>query len=66
MRKYEAVKYCAFCGNEIHDEYFRYRDNFLQMKYFDEPDGSDNIFCSRICAGEALMLDIFYGEKEEP
>jgi hypothetical protein len=50
---------CAFCGQEITDRVFRYMDNFLQVKYFEELDGSDNMFCSSECAGRSLMLEDF-------
>jgi hypothetical protein len=65
--------YCAHCGQEIRKRknergniytgYYRYLDNFLQVKYFEELDGSDNVFCSRQCAGEALRL--VYSELDE-
>jgi hypothetical protein len=47
----KKVVYCAQCGNEITqaEEYWTVGDNFLQVKYFDEQDGSDNIFCSDTC-----------------
>lgn len=57
MRRYVR---CAHCGAEIdtvEDGYYACRDNFLQVKYFEEPDGSDNIFCSRDCFCESLMLE---------
>jgi len=47
---------CAECGREIDDDYVSYMDNFLQREYFNEEDGSDNIFCSVECAATALML----------
>jgi hypothetical protein len=50
---------CAFCGLPIQKEVYRYMDNFLQLKYFEEPDGSDNMFCSMECAGNSLMLECF-------
>jgi hypothetical protein len=48
--------HCANCGAELEDEYFFYADNFLQINYFEEVDGSDNAFCSEACALECLML----------
>lgn len=51
---------CAHCGDEIDtvkDGYYACRDNYLQVKYFEEEDGSDNIFCSRDCFCESLMLE---------
>ena len=54
MKKY---KYCAKCGEELGERFFTYRDNFLQYKYFEEEDGSDNAFCSNECAALSLMLE---------
>jgi hypothetical protein len=51
------MKYCAVCRDQIKETYFMYQDNFLQLKFFNEMDGSDNIFCSSHCAGQALMLE---------
>lgn len=47
--------YCANCGNEIDLEMgvFMFRDNYLQVKYFD--DNKSNRFCCKNCACEALM-----------
>ena len=50
-RKY---KYCAECHKELGEEYFTFRDNFLQVKFFEELDGSDNAFCDEHCACIAL------------
>ena len=49
-------KYCAECGIEIQDNYYMVGDNFLQVKYFDEFDGSDNVFCSIECLCSALTV----------
>ena len=53
------MKICAECHSEIKETYYSYMDNFLQVKYFEEQDGSDNVFCSAACAGQALMLESF-------
>lgn len=52
----KKVCYCAECHNEITEaeEYWMVGDNFLQAKYFDEQDGSDNLFCSQSCLLNAL------------
>jgi hypothetical protein len=50
------MKACANCGKEIKESYYMVGDNFLQIKYFDEEDGSDNIFCSRDCLCEVLTV----------
>lgn len=49
-------KCCAECGKEITDSYLMVGDNFLQVKYFEEQDGSDNCFCSKSCLCEALSV----------
>ena len=54
MKKY---KYCAECGKPIGESFFMYRDNFLQVKYFEQEDGSDNAFCDENCAAQSLMLE---------
>lgn len=50
-------KHCAYCGAVIEEgnEWFKYLDNYLQTRYFDD-DEADNCFCSEECAGKALML----------
>ena len=50
------MKVCANCGKEIKESYYMVGDNFLQIKYFDEEDGSDNIFCSKECLCDALSV----------
>jgi hypothetical protein len=61
-------KICAVCGREIDtvkDGYISCLDNFLQVKYFDEEDGSDNIFCSQECACERFMLEHIFDEEDQ-
>lgn len=61
------IKICAQCRKEIDTEkdgFWTCRDNFLQAKYFDELDGSDNIFCSQDCACEALMIEQLYQTQD--
>lgn len=48
---------CAVCGAELGERFYTYRDNFLQVKYFEQEDGSDNAFCSYNCALAALMCE---------
>ena len=52
------MKICAQCGNDIPvgETYFKVCDNFLQMRYFDAEDESDNVFCSQDCLCEALSV----------
>lgn len=47
---------CAECGKEIEESYYMVGDNYLQVKYFEELDGSDNVFCSQNCLCEALSV----------
>jgi hypothetical protein len=54
VKKY---KYCANCDTELGEIFYMFMDNFLQVRFFDEQDGSDNAFCSMACAAEALMLE---------
>lgn len=63
-KKKESVK-CAYCGNEIHDEYVMVGDNYLQANFFDEQDGSDNIFCDSGCLAGALSYQSISKEDEE-
>lgn len=53
MRK-TKYKYCSQCGCELGERIWRILDNFLQVKYFDEIDGSDNAFCSEECLLKAI------------
>lgn len=45
--------HCANCGKVLEDEAFVFRDNYLQVKFFD--DNKSNRFCSQDCACEALF-----------
>ena len=57
---------CIECGREIEKEYLTVLDNFLQVKYFEEIDGSDNIFCSEECLMKALSVEwVFLEDKTE-
>jgi hypothetical protein len=51
----EITLYCAECGHEITDEYYTYRDNFLQRYFFES--SKENIFCSSECAAKTAMLE---------
>ena len=62
--KKESVK-CAYCGNQIHDEYVMVGDNYLQVNYFDEQDGSDNIFCDSGCLAAALSYQSISKEDDD-
>lgn len=53
----DQIKYCANCGKEIEGSYFKCLDNFLQVKYFEADDQSDNVFCSKDCFCESLSLE---------
>ena len=47
--------HCYACGRELDERFYTYRAYYLQRNYFDEPDGSDNAFCSERCALSALL-----------
>jgi hypothetical protein len=49
---------CANCGCDIHkgDTYYKVKDNYLLVKYFDSDE--DSIFCSQDCLCEALSADM--------
>ena len=58
-----AVRVCTQCGKEIDpvkDGFVMCRDNFIQAKYFQEMDGSDNVFCSQDCACQYLSIERVY------
>ena len=63
--KVKKYIHCAKCGAELGGRFFLYCDNFLQVKYFDEQDGSDNAFCSMYCAAASLMLEETENEVDE-
>lgn len=52
------MKLCAQCGSIIEPGEFYYwvGDNYLQVNYFDEQDGSDNVFCSEDCLLRSLSV----------
>ena len=49
---------CAECGKTINGCFYKCLDNFLQVKYFEEIDQSDNVFCSQDCFCKSLSLDM--------
>lgn len=61
------MKICAVCGQEIPcgETYFKVCDNYLQVKFFEALDGSDNVFCSNECLQEALSVIEFEVLPEE-
>lgn len=63
-KKKESVT-CAYCGKEIEDEYVMVGDNYLQANYFDEQDGSDNIFCDSGCLACALSYQSISKDDED-
>ena len=58
-------KVCATCGKEIEGDYYKCLDNFIQVKYFDNPEQEDNIFCSESCFCKALSLGVISSETGE-
>lgn len=65
MSKKKKTLYCANCGKEIEDEYVMVGDNYLQVNYFDEYDGSDNIFCNTGCMASSLSVMHISKEDDE-
>lgn len=61
------MRYCAYCGSQIEPDksYYKYLDNFLQTKYFEDVDENDNCFCCPDCAGRALFLTEICPERGE-
>ena len=57
--------HCANCGRELGERFVMVRDNYLQVKYFEQEDGSDNAFCSNECALESLMIEEVENIKED-
>ena len=57
--------FCATCGKPIEKEYYRCRDNFLQVKYFEDVDQKDNTFCSPECFCKDLSLEHAYVEETD-
>ena len=47
---------CAYCNKDIVDCYSKIEDNFMVRKYFDDPDGTDNIFCDHDCICDSLSV----------
>lgn len=60
------LKQCAECGKDIDpdDTYYIVGDNYLQRNYFDDPDGKDNIFCSKDCLLRSLSVLEFSGDGD--
>ncbi len=52
----KKFKHCAECGEKLGENYYLFADNFLQIKYFDDPTGADNAFCSQMCALQSLSF----------
>lgn len=58
-------KVCANCGCEIPkgEPWYKCLDNYLQVKYFEDPEEKDNVFCSQSCFCESLMLEEIWDEE---
>lgn len=48
--------YCANCNKPITGDYLMIGDNYLQVKYFDDPSGKDNVFCSEDCLMQSISV----------
>jgi hypothetical protein len=57
------MKVCAECGQKIDGSFLKICDNFLQVHFFSELDGSDNLFCSSDCLMKALSVKEFEIEE---
>lgn len=57
-------KTCAVCNKDLDFSYYKCNDNFLQAKYFEEPDESDNVFCSIKCITAAFSIEEEYVEED--
>lgn len=55
---------CVECGKKIDKEngYYKCLHNFMQAKYFQEQDESDNVFCSERCFCNYMMLETVYDD----
>lgn len=63
----KAGRVCTQCGKEIDpvkDGFVMCGDNFIQAKYFQEMDGSDNVFCSQDCACKYLSIERVYQTED--
>lgn len=61
----EEITTCSECGCIIEPDEERYRctDNFMQVKFFEDPDL--NIFCSEECFCRYLGLEFYVNEAME-
>lgn len=63
MKKANVRKiYCAECGDLIMNYCYTIGDNFLQVRYFDDPEGLDNVFCSQECLCKSLSVRFVSGD----
>ena len=63
-----SKKNCAQCYQEIdavNEGYFMVQDNYRQVKYFEDPEGNDNVFCCEQCVLDSLMVERVYDEPED-
>lgn len=61
------LRQCAEYGKDIDpdDTYYIVGDNYLQRNYFDDPDGKDNIFCSKDCLLRSVSVLEFNGDGDD-
>lgn len=58
------IKKCAHCDKELHINYFKVLENFLQVKFYTDPEGEDNMFCSEECVLKSLFVEeMTFGEE---
>lgn len=59
-------KYCAHCNTELEKRCFKVLENFLQVKFYTDPKGEDNMFCSEECILKSLFVEeIDFDEEKE-
>lgn len=58
--KLKEDNYCSHCDKKLDFDFLTIRYNFLVVKFFEEEDGSDNMFCSSDCLANSLSADTVY------
>lgn len=61
----EGESVCAYCKNDLENEYVTIRDNHLILNYFDYENGEDNMFCDNNCLARGLFVETVYVEGAE-
>ncbi|MDT2848776.1 hypothetical protein P7H60_06345 [Vagococcus carniphilus] len=64
LEKNNNTKRCAHCDKELKENYFKVLENFLQVKFYTDPEGEDNMFCSEECVLKSLFVEEMTFGKE--